>query len=526
MTPPSNRDVPGSHPAFRLLPTWKGNLVLFGILVFLVIIYYFSQIRQTQRFFFDQTRHQAEMVAGVIRRNAETATLSEKTIEDILVIFLGNSAKFVDYLNTIDPFSNAELTAFASEAGLAGISIVPSTGERIDGPQNWLPARAPCGIKGLSVDRASHQYILSYPLTSEAGCVAVGIEADKIQTLLDQVSLTKLMDALTGLDSITYVRIDKDLPRSEAIPEVHLMTTNGEAVAESRVQMGTDQLVVGLDARIYTKKVRALWGEFALFSSVLMGLGAFFSWLLYRYQQLYVTRVRELDRELARRQEDAALGLATASIAHEIRNPLNAISMGLQRLQIESENLAPDHAALIDTLREAVSRTNDIVTHLKRYATPISLKVEQIDLNRLVERVLALYQEPCRRQEIAVDFDSHPTPLSAADSNLLTQAIENIVKNAVEAQPFGGFLRIRHTVESDASILLFENAGFKLPVEKLERIFEPYMTTKTRGTGLGLPIVKRIIEAHGGSVVAEMGDPETLKLLIRLPLSIEKGTPA
>jgi two-component system, NtrC family, sensor histidine kinase HydH len=516
----------GSRTAFRLLPTWKGNLVLFGILVLLVIVYYFSRMRQTQLFFFEQTRHQAEMVAGVIQRNAENATLSEKTIEDILIIFLGNSAKFVDYLNSVTPFSNAELTAFASEAGLAGISIVLSAGERVDGPQNWLPAPSPCGIRGLSIDRASHQYILSYPITSGDGCVVVGIEADKIETLLEQVSLTKLMDALTGLDPITYVRIEKNLPVREMKPEVHLIAADGGAVAESRVQMGADSLVVGLDARVYTRKVRALWGEFAVFSSVLVGLGAFFSWLLYRYQQLYVARVRELDRELARQQEDAALGLATASIAHEIRNPLNAISMGLQRLQFESENLAPDHATLIDALRQAVSRTNDIVTHLKRYAAPISLKLETIDLGRLVERVLALYHEPCRMQGIEVHFDSQVTRPFAIDGNLLTQAVENLVKNAVEAQPRGGFLRIRYTCEGDTSILIFENGGFKLPAETLERIFEPYMTTKTRGTGLGLPIVKRIIEAHSGVLLAEARNPETLRLTIRLPLSAEKGTPS
>jgi signal transduction histidine kinase len=439
---------------------------------------------------------------------------------------LGNSAKFVDYLNTITPFSTAELTAFASEAGLAGISIAAATGQRVDGPQNWLPVLSPCTATGLSIDRATHQYILSHPMTSETGCVVVGVEADKIETLLEQVTLTKLLDALTGLDPITSVRIEKNSPVNKMNPEVHLTAVDGRAVAESRIQMGPDTLVVGLDARIYMRRVGALWREFAVFSSVLVGLGAFFSWLLYRYQQLYVTRVRDLDRELARQREDAALGLATASIAHEIRNPLNAISMGLQRLQIESETLAPDHAALIDALRQAVSRTDDIVTNLKRYATPISLNVEMIDLNRLIERVLALYQEPCRIQGIEMHFELLSTPPLPADGNYLTQAVENLIKNAVEAQPHGGFLRIRITLEADTILLIFENGGFKLPAETLEQIFEPYMTTKTRGTGLGLPIVKRIIEAHGGTIVARAHDPETLVFSIRLPLSTAKGTPA
>jgi two-component system, NtrC family, sensor histidine kinase HydH len=512
--------------SFRLLPTWKGNLILFGILVLLVIVYYFGQIREAQRFFFEQTRHQAETVADIIRRNAENATLSEKIIEDILDIFLGNSAKFVDYLNSVTPFSSEELTAFASEAGLTGISIVPKSQERIDGPKNWLLAKEPCGTVRLSVDKTYPQYVLAYPMPSGAGCVVVGIETSKIKTLLEQISLSKLLETLTGLDPITYVRIEKDIPPRNNKPEVHLITVNGQAVAESHIRMDADCLVVGLDARIYTETVRGLWGEFAMFSSALVGLGAFFSWLLYRYQQLYVVRVRELDRELARQREDAALGLATASIAHEIRNPLNAISMGLQRLQIETENLAPDHMILIDAMRQAVSRSNEIVTNLKRYAAPISLTVEPVDLKQLIERVLALYHEPFRLQGIETHFDSQVTRSIPADGNLLPQVIENMVKNAVEAQPNGGFLRIRHFIEADMSMLTFENGGFKLPAEKLEQIFEPYITTKMRGTGLGLSIAKRIIEAHGGGIGAEISGAETIRLSICLPLSAEKGTPA
>jgi two-component system, NtrC family, sensor histidine kinase HydH len=521
---PSEKPLhPNVGSTFRLLPTWKGNLILFGILILLVILYYFAQMHETERFFFEHTRYQAEMVAGVIRRNAENATLSEKTVEDILTIFLGNSAKFVDYLNSVDLFSSTELTAFAAEAGLAGISIVPTGGRQVDGPENWLPEPKPCQISGLSLHRGVHQYVFSRPMTSGAGCVIVGIDADNIETLLAQVSLTKLLDALSGLDPIVHVRLEKDTFTGSAKSEVTLQTVAGRAVAESRLRMGADTLVVGLDAGNYIGRIRSLWREFGVFCSVLSVLGAFFSWLLYRYQQLDVARVREFDRQLARRQEDAALGLATASIAHEIRNPLNAISMGLQRLQIEAENLSFDHLTLIDALRQAVGRSNDIVTNLKRYAAPLSPKPESVDLNRLVERVLSLYREPCREHGITVRFDPTVDQPLFVDGNLLTQAIENLIKNAVEAQPNGGFVRVSHAVHGGVSVLIFENGGLKLPAEKLERIFEPYMTTKTRGTGLGLPIVKRIVEAHEGNISAERIDPNTLRLTLRLPRLIERG---
>lgn len=113
-------------------------------------------------------------------------------------------------------------------------------------------------------------------MTSETGCVVVGIEADKIETLLEQVSLSKLLDALVGLDPITYVHIEKNSAVKEIKPEVHLIDTGDRSIAESRIRIGADTLVVGLDARIYIRRVRALWREFAVFSSVLVGLGTFF----------------------------------------------------------------------------------------------------------------------------------------------------------------------------------------------------------------------------------------------------------
>lgn len=508
-------------PAPRMLPSWKGNLVIFGILVLLVISYYFNQIRQTQRIFFDQAHYQARTVAGVIQRNAQNAILSRKAVEDILVTFLGNTARFIDYLNTVAPFSESELTAFALEAGLAGISIVMPDDNPVHGPDGWLPAENPCDNPGLSHDPAFHLYTLNHPLGTGTGCVVVGIHGAQTETLLEQVSLQKLLDTLGGLAPIQTVRIE-DIPPANGInPEIRIMQNGGQAIAEARLAMGSGSLLLGLDASAYTRQVRALWREFMIFSTLLTGLGVFFSWLSYHYQQTYMARVRDMDRELARQREDAALGAATATITHEIRNPLNAISMGLQRLQLEAAGLAPDHVALVDALRQAVGRTNDIVSNLKRYATPFSITRERVNLDRMVDRLLELYQDAFRTRNIAVSYESDAEPWVAGDADLLSQVFENLIKNAVEAQPDGGFLTIRHVWEDKTSVIVFHNGGRTLPTGELDRIFEPYMTTKARGTGLGLAIVQRIVAAHDGTITAEGAAPGSITLTIRLPLSDE-----
>ena len=117
-----------SQPFPSFTPSWKGNALIFSLLIFFVLLYFYWQIQQTKKTFRSHVQERSIVLASVIESYAHRAVLSQELIEEIIKTFLSNTTRFVDYLNAVEPFLSHELTAFAQEAGLAGI--------RITGPEN------------------------------------------------------------------------------------------------------------------------------------------------------------------------------------------------------------------------------------------------------------------------------------------------------------------------------------------------------------------------------------------------------
>jgi len=510
----------------RLLPTWKGNLLVFGLLILIVLAYFFWQLQQAHETFLNHARQHAGMLAGVIELNARNALLSQSIIEEIMQTFLGNTARFVDYLDNVEPFASEELAAFAQEAGLAGIRIVRQEGDATEGPPGWFkyPGDFSCSANARLLRHlpADHLYFLTVPRSTESGCIITGITAARIEKLHEQVSLPRLLNTLSRLAGITYVRLEAppcknaccSNPKMSCIPEVMLINAPDRKVAEARLPFREDVLVVALDAAYFFVRISQLRNELFVFSAILAMLGIFFSWLLHRHQTAYLKRIRDVERELAREREDAALGRAAAAITHEIRNPLNAISMGLQRLQIEADDLSEEYQELVATMLKAVQRTNSIVTNIRRYAGPLKLRLQPVRLSAVISHILSLYRQKCEENGIEIRYDIRYEGTIDGDSELLEQVGENLIKNSIEAQPEGGCLSVIVDREGSEAILSVENSGLDLSAEEVSRIFEPYFTSKARGTGLGLAIVRRIIRAHKGRVEAEVPDAGVLRIRV------------
>ncbi len=520
------RGIFSQHRAlFRLMPAWKGSLILFGLLIIIVLAYFFWQEHQLRQVFLSHSLENSRMLTTVIERNAHSALLSQETVEKIIGIFLGNTARFVDYLDTIEAFSSSELSAFAAESGLAGIRIIREKGEITEGPQGWLASE---DISCLSQPRILHHlpsvhlFLMVWPGAEHQGCVMVGLAAAHIETLHEQIGLPRLLETLAGLPDIQYVRLETPDQNAAETPDtsrVFLKEYQRMQVAETRMPFGTEVLVLGMDTRHFLDRYNQMRNEFFFFSALLALAGLFFSWLFHRSQILYLGRIREVEREMAKEREDASLGRAAASIAHEIRNPLNAISMGLQRIQIEAEELPEEYRILVADMLHAVARTNGIVSDIRRYADPPAPLRESVFFEPIIMRILGLYRQKCAEQNITADVDCPENIRIAGDSRMLEQILENLIRNAVEAQPNGGYLRITVNREDPYAALSVENSGFSLDPKYPDQILEPCFTTKTRGTGLGLSIVDKIVRAHSGRIELEVPESGILKIKIFLPLA-------
>lgn len=496
----------------HLAPSWKINLLVIGGLIGVVLCSAMLQVGQLRKNFDKYALMHARVVSGVIEQNTKTAILAENALRQTIKTFLTNTARFIEYLDEVESFSASELEAFAGETGLAGILIEKVDGRRVAAGHPALDRRDCRRTMSELVYLPEGQlYVMSWPRPA-GGCIVLAFSAPHIETLHGQLRMPALLEALSSLPGIRYVTAAKDEIQADA------------NIVEQRIRAGGSELRVGFDTAMYTMRVQQIWRNVVVFTIVLSCLGLFSSWLLYRYQKIYLGRITEYERRLAQEREDAALGRATATITHEIRNPLNAISMGLQRIEIEAEELSPEHRELASTMRQAVKRTDAIIGDLLRYARPITIAPKQLDLNELLAAILRLYRPQCEQSNITLQQFSSLRRDIAGDSEQLSRLFENIVKNGVEAQPEGGWLTLAVDEQAMMARVVVENGCRTTPAVDGEQLLEPYFTTKTRGTGLGLPIARRIAQAHGGTLAVEMENPGIFRTVVYLPLAGEGAT--
>jgi nitrogen fixation/metabolism regulation signal transduction histidine kinase len=208
---------------------------------------------------------------------------------------------------------------------------------------------------------------------------------------------------------------------------------------------------------------------------------------------------------LIQAQRTAAWSEVARRLAHEIKNPLTPIQLSAERLRHKYLPSFPDKEAdildrMTHTIIQQVEALKDMVNSFSDYARPPQLKLKPLDLNALVQEVLDLYSH----QEARISTELEPQlPRLHADDGRLRQVLHNLIKNALEADANGHIIvSTRHCCESTFSFveLAVQDNGPGIDPEWLDRIFEPYVTSKPKGSGLGLAIVKKIIEEHGGMV--------------------------
>jgi two-component system, NtrC family, sensor kinase len=236
--------------------------------------------------------------------------------------------------------------------------------------------------------------------------------------------------------------------------------------------------------------------------------------LLETAQRLFAAR-----RELARSQRLALAGQMAASVAHEVGTPLNVISGYVQMLRAKQEDGSPDGERL-RTIQEQIARVTAIVQSLLDRTRRPPLVLRPCAPDELLEGLAELVRPSLAGNGIELGLEVAPgLPAVGVDRVQLEQALLNLVSNAVDAMPGGGRLSLAARPDGDGVALVVADTGAGIPVEDLARVFEPLYTTKPpgKGTGLGLPILREIVEAHGGRVRLESRAGEGTVAVVCLP---------
>ncbi|HMB96140.1 MAG TPA: ATP-binding protein [Tepidisphaeraceae bacterium] len=258
------------------------------------------------------------------------------------------------------------------------------------------------------------------------------------------------------------------------------------------------------------------WGLFLGWASSLIVVGVL-GFYAYRRLMLLERRTRQAERL-------AELGTLTGGLAHEIKNPLSTVQLNLQLLQEDLSPSDPAYARIVNrlsTVRNETSRLREILDDFLRYAGRLELERKPVDLNALLEEIVDFYAPQAHLQHVQLRLKKSPQPLIAQiDPKLIKQAILNLMINSMQAMQNGGELILTLSATPADAIIDVIDTGGGIPPEAVQRIFQVYYSTKKGGTGLGLPMAKRIVNEHGGdlSVKSEIGKGSDFTL--RLPLTI------
>lgn len=230
------------------------------------------------------------------------------------------------------------------------------------------------------------------------------------------------------------------------------------------------------------------------------------------------TEREKLRDEMMRLDRLASLGKLSAGIAHEVRNPLTGITLLLDDLHDRPDS-APEDRNLIKKAVEEIDRVERLINALLNYSSPVRAEFRQCDLSQVISDTALLMRRPAEKSGIRIETACADGLVFTFDPEKIKQALLNIVRNALEAMPSGGLIRIKTYRAANDAVIVIADTGPGISEDDLPLIFEPFFTRKGAGTGLGLSITQRIIDEHHGRIHVESSLDTGTSFTIVLPVA-------
>lgn len=265
-------------------------------------------------------------------------------------------------------------------------------------------------------------------------------------------------------------------------------------------------------------RLRRKWGIFGYISSNINGM-------LDTIEEENIRR-RILEQQLNQKEKLASLGNMIAGVAHEVKTPLAIIKTRIQMWQQEvrksaglAEHISPESMQLVI---DETNRLSNLVKRLLIFSRPIDQKMKPTDINKLINEVVSFISVEINSNTISIELKLNTyLPLIQIDEGSVKQVIINVLENSIEAMPEGGIITISTDIDPDTKKIIIEvtDTGKGISEEIINKIFDPFFTSKESGAGLGLSISYQIIKAHNGEICFLNNPDNVTKCIIKLPLS-------
>lgn len=297
-----------------------------------------------------------------------------------------------------------------------------------------------------------------------------------------ELAMESSFQSTTGVTSRKIVSANRNLLEFVAPTNI-----GGDFAGIMRLGLSTDETEHILD-----KNRRSIF-----ISTGFMMVIAFLSmWFLYKNQNRYLGKMQEMQRRIHQAERLSALGRLAAGVAHEIRNPLNAISMAVQRLQRDNPH------QLTEVIRDEIKRLNQIIEEVLSVSRSRKLEFTRHNLTELLKQIVLLMEEEAESKGIDIKTQWHNSPLMVSmDLEKMKQALLNIINNAMESISNEGSITVSaRPIGRERIIIRISDTGIGLSFEEMNHIFELDYSTKDKGLGLGLPLAHEIVRGHGGEL--------------------------
>ncbi len=236
-----------------------------------------------------------------------------------------------------------------------------------------------------------------------------------------------------------------------------------------------------------------------------------------------ITELKKYEEEAKRAERLSALGNLAAGVAHEIRNPLNAISITVQRLKSEfvPQKDKEEYISFIKTVLDEIKRLDNIINQFLSLAKAQKLNLVPTDMGKFLNEVTDLAEIEANQKDIQLTRKIDSLPEIRIDADELKKALLNIMLNGIQAMPSSGELRVSSYLDDSQRNIMIEikDSGAGIPRENLSKIFQPYFSTREKGTGLGLSIAYRIISDHKGKIGVKSEKGKGTTFTIKLPIT-------
>jgi signal transduction histidine kinase len=232
---------------------------------------------------------------------------------------------------------------------------------------------------------------------------------------------------------------------------------------------------------------------------------------------------RALEEKLREAEHLSSIAQLARGIAHEIRNPLNFISLSIDHLK---EKYKPSGTtekekfeSLITSIKHEIQRLNKLVGDFLDYGRPLRLNLQEADMGSLINEVIVLIKAKAEKDGIKIHCQYEELPKLFLDPELIKTCIFNIVLNAFQAMPARGDLIVSTKVSDNMASIIIKDTGIGIAKENLSKLFDPFFSTKSTGLGLGLVMTKRVVEEHGGKVDFQSIEGKGSTVTITLPIN-------